>query len=234
MASTSSPVALAKRALRKNIKSRLSELTSTEIGRQSGEVTDRVVNLRQFKQATRVGVYLSMPKGEISTASIVRQALAQGKKVFVPFVQKSAGLSQSHSHMEMFALHSAEDLDDLKPDSWGIPILGEESLQGRENAMGGFGPSKGYGLASKNLFEGLDLILLPGMAFDHLGGRLGHGKGFYDRFLQKYSELASEKDIPAKMPSLVGLALKQQLLASESTVPTNADDWRVDLVITSS
>jgi 5-formyltetrahydrofolate cyclo-ligase len=168
-------------------------------------VTDLVLKLPDFTRATRISVYLSMPNGEISTTDIVRQALVQGKKIYVPYIQKP---TRSDAYMEMFALRSQEDLDSLQPDSWGIPTLDEASLQSRENVMGGFGPSQGGKVERRNLFEGLDLVLLPGMAFDHSGGRLGHGKGFYDRFLQNYWDEALGKGIDAKMPRLgIGILL---------------------------
>jgi 5-formyltetrahydrofolate cyclo-ligase len=166
------------------------------------EVADRVLNLPAFEEATRISVYLSMPEGEISTANIVKQALRNGKKVFVPYIQKSSKSTRSRTRMEMLALRSQEDLESLQPDAWGIPTFEKSSLQDRENALGGLGISKEDDLGKKEVFEGLDLILLPGMAFDQSGGRLGHGKGFYDRFLQSYGELASRNDTHAKMPRL--------------------------------
>jgi len=143
-----------------------------------------------------------MPQGEISTVGIVKQALRDGKKVFVPYIQKSSKSIRSRTYMEMLALRSQEDLDSLQPDAWGIPTFEKSSLQDRENALGGLGLSKEDDLEKKNIFESLDLILLPGMAFDQSGGRLGHGKGFYDRFLQSYWELASQNSTQAKMPPL--------------------------------
>lgn len=147
-------------------------------------------------------MYLSMCDGEISTAEVVKQALGQGKKVFVPHILKPTQLTNSPKHMEMFALCSQDDLDSMQRDSWGIPKLDEASLQTRNNALGGFGPSKGESLESGDVFEFLDLILVPGMAFDLSNGRLGHGKGYYDRFLQRYWEMASQKSASAKMPHL--------------------------------
>lgn len=143
-----------------------------------------------------------MPSGEISTDDIVKQALVQGKKIFVPYIRKPSESSISHTYMEMFALHSQDDVETLQRDAWGIPTLSKATLQDRENALGGFGPSRGDGLGDNDLVEGLDLILLPGIAFDHQGGRLGHGKGFYDHFLQTYWERISRKDALPKMPYL--------------------------------
>jgi len=44
--------------------------------------------------------------------------------------------------------------------------------------------------------EGLDLILAPGVAFDVQGGRLGHGKGYYDRYISRAEEFASRTGKP--------------------------------------
>jgi 5-formyltetrahydrofolate cyclo-ligase len=157
MASASPSITEAKKALRERIKGQLSELSSTEIGRQcmnqldyeqslcligvkAREVTDQVLNLPAFEEATRISVYLSMPEGEISTANIVKYALRNGKKVFVPHIQKSSKPIRSRTYMEMLALRSQEDLDSLQPDAWGIPTLEKSSLQDRENALGGMGP----------------------------------------------------------------------------------------------
>lgn len=143
-----------------------------------------------------------MPRGEISTDGIVKEALGHGKKVFVPCVQKTSGLTRSESFMEMFALHPREDVDSLQRDAWGIPTLSNESLVSRENAFGGLGSSVADEYRSEAFLEGLDLILMPGMAFDLSNGRLGHGRGFYDRFLEQYWELASRKDVRTRMPRL--------------------------------
>lgn len=143
-----------------------------------------------------------MPKGEISTADIVREALLRGKKVFVPYILKSSEATGAQAYMEMFALLPQEDVENLQRDAWGIPTLSEATLRDRENALGGFGPSIEGDVGSNDFFGGLDLILLPGVAFDHQQGRLGHGKGFYDRYLRSYWEKKSPKGAHAEMPHL--------------------------------
>lgn len=63
-----------------------------------------------------------------------------------------------------------------------------------------------------------DIILVPGLAFDRAGGRLGRGGGFYDRVLA---------DLPVRVRR-VGVAFARQVVGS---VPTGAHDARVDRVI---
>lgn len=64
-----------------------------------------------------------------------------------------------------------------------------------------------------------DLILVPGLAFDRSGGRLGRGRGFYDRFLSGISGFR------------VGVSFDSQLVDS---VPVEAHDMRMDAVVTPS
>ncbi len=67
--------------------------------------------------------------------------------------------------------------------------------------------------------DDMDLILVPGVAFDLRKNRLGRGKGYYDRFL---------KDIPPQTTK-IGVCFSFQLLES---LPVNSRDIRVDFVIT--
>ncbi|MEZ6165533.1 MAG: 5-formyltetrahydrofolate cyclo-ligase, partial [Phycisphaerales bacterium] len=68
----------------------------------------------------------------------------------------------------------------------------------------------------------LDVILLPGLAFDRAGNRLGRGAGFYDRFISALHEAGHR-------PTLIGVCYHAQVVDS---VPTEPHDHRVDRVIT--
>ncbi|MGB9857966.1 MAG: 5-formyltetrahydrofolate cyclo-ligase [Dictyoglomaceae bacterium] len=65
--------------------------------------------------------------------------------------------------------------------------------------------------------EDIDIIIVPGIAFDLRGFRLGYGKGFYDRFL---------KDL--KNPTKIGLIYNELI---RDSLPTDDKDVRVDIVI---
>ncbi len=87
-------------------------------------------------------------------------------------------------------------------------------------------------LSESTAFQhGLDLILMPGVAFDRKGHRLGHGKGHYDKFIATYHDLFSQSS-PFAKPVLIGLSLSEQLIENESAIPCEAHDVLLDLVVT--
>lgn len=147
----------------------------------------------EYHSAHRIGVYLSMPNGEIATSAIVRDAFRQGKRVFVPYTHKVTVQtpSQPKAVMDMLSLDSEDDLRSLTPDKWGIPTLSEDSIERRENCLGGTGVDDDRPERTGGNAVGLDLVVMPGMAFDSKMARLGHGKGFYDYFLHRHHEQSS-------------------------------------------
>lgn len=137
-----------------------------------------------------------MPGKEISTDAIVRDALRKGKSVFVPYMHEAQKSENKGSLMDMLRLMDETDLDSLEPDAWGIPTLSEESINRRQNALGG------QGIESDMSSPQLKLIFIPAVAFDQAHRRLGNGKGFYDRYLQRYSSALSRKNGSLSMPPL--------------------------------
>lgn len=131
-----------------------------------------------------------MPGKEISTADIVLDALRHGKKVFIPYIH-SVENDPKRKVMDMLRLKDEDDLQSLQPDSWGIPSLASNDIDHRENARGGEGINRRQ-LSDKGSSR-LDVIFVPGVAFDVQNNRLGHGKGFYDRYLSGLEEVC-EKD----------------------------------------
>lgn len=184
----------AKKALRREIKTRLSSLSAEDITTQSEQAQKVVLNLDQYKRAKSLSIYLSMPASEAQTDLLVRDALREGKKVFVPFLyaptttQDGVTGSKQRKTMDLLRLNSEEEYDGLSKDAWGIPSLSADGVEDRENAMGG----KGLTLAGEETSQdesstgGLDLVVVPAVAFDSHMDRLGHGAGFYDAFLTRF------------------------------------------------
>ena len=200
-----------------------------------------------------ISVYLSMPSGELSTRAIVQDALTSGKQVFIPYIHnvESPATQQKISIMDMLALESMDEFDSLEPDKWGIPSLQPTQVANKSNCLGGHGVSS----ETTQGHHGLDLIVMPGMAFDQGFRRLGHGKGYYDHFLTRY--WGKEKNNNAatpKMPFLgkkqpaspktptknrasltrpiVALCLQEQMLAATEEIPVTDHDWPLDAIIT--
>ncbi|PQE15421.1 5-formyltetrahydrofolate cyclo-ligase protein [Rutstroemia sp. NJR-2017a BVV2] len=209
------------------MKSKLSSITNESIQAQSVAVLQSLINFEPYQKASRIGIYLAMPTGEVQTDSIVRHALDTGKQVFVPYLYKSTSQTPDtpRSIMDMVDLRSLADFESLKRDSWGIPTIATETVDERESILE---------RAPKG--AGLDMILMPGVAFDvdpktNFIRRLGHGKGFYDYFLHRYvlqqgSQVMDRSSGPGTNALLYGLALEEQFLQPGSglAIPVGEHD----------
>lgn len=146
-----------------------------------------------------------MPKREMSTIAIVVDALLHDKEVYVPYTYRFAPpmFGVPASVMDMVSLHSQEDLEGLEADSWGIPTPSPLSIAHRKRCLSEE-PLDGQDLQIPHAsVEGLDMVIMPGMAFDRRLARLGHGKGYYDFFLTRYQQLLDGSGGPGtRMPFL--------------------------------
>ncbi|KAL8735223.1 MAG: hypothetical protein Q9166_001099 [cf. Caloplaca sp. 2 TL-2023] len=223
----------AKKELRGLIRQRLSQISEHSVQRQSAAAQETLFSLPEYQSAKSISVYLSMPKGELATGPIVIDALQRGKEVYVPYTYRvdAPAPEAPASVMDMVRLHSQEDFEQLDADPWGIPTPSESSIAHRKRCLRKQSPELDSAEESKN-HERLDILIMPGMAFDRRLGRLGHGKGYYDFFLTRYQRLlGSLPSEQSKMPFLVGLALDEQVLPEGEEVPTDASDWRLDALI---
>ncbi|KAF4126601.1 5-formyltetrahydrofolate cyclo-ligase [Geosmithia morbida] len=214
MAST---LTAAKQQLRAVMKQRLAGVTQDSVSSQSIRIFDAIQSFKPYQDADRISVYLSMPAAEVQTDAIVRHALSAGKHVFVPYLHKSSLQETTPDAparvMDMVRLRSLHDYETLRRDHWGIPSIDPATVDGRERVLGG-APD------ATSVTTTIDLMLLPGVAFDvdEAGRvrRLGHGKGFYDFFLNRY---LARQGIPGDQDStlqLYALGLTEQLLTPGS------------------
>lgn len=124
---------------------------------------------------------------EVETRAMMKATFERGKKIFLPTINPQ---DKSMTYSE----HNG-DLDNLVCNFYGI-------LEPQ-------GPPQTSQI--------LDLIIVPGLAFDRRGRRLGYGAGYYDRFL---------KQVRAKT---IGIAFSEQM---HTSLPANRYDVPVNIVIT--
>jgi 5-formyltetrahydrofolate cyclo-ligase len=173
-----------------------------------------------------------MPTGEIQTDAIVRDALAAGKEVFIPYLHKNPapGPGLPLRVMDMVRLRDLADYESLQPDKWGIPSIDPATVPARQRVFRG--PDAPHSDSTL-----LDLVLMPGVAFDRQPDtgavrRLGHGKGFYDYFLFRHGLKAGSLGQQESPVLLLGLALSEQFLSpSEGVVPVGPLDQPLDGLI---
>ncbi|KZT71933.1 nagb/rpia/CoA transferase-like protein [Daedalea quercina L-15889] len=199
-----------KKGLRKAMATRLRMLPVSDVQQQSSMIADRVLASPYFARSQCVSCYLSMPSGEVDTSSLISAILRSGKTLFVPKI----GATQD-GRMDFLQVYGEEDLRSFPSGTWGIkePAHDWNGVR-RRSALDDGTPD-------------LDLILLPGVAFDRSMSRLGHGKGYYDRFISSYAAAKSAEG--QRKPLLVALALREQILDA-GQVPIAPHDWKMDVI----
>jgi len=148
-----------KKNLRNIYRERLRLLDPRERGRYDALIADALLSLPEFSRAQTIMTYLSF-SGEADTFGFARAVLERGKRLVVPKV-----VSQSQNLL-------ACEIHDL-----------ESGLV--KNYYGILEPDQDHTNPVKP--EEIDFHVIPGMAFDLEGYRLGHGRGYYDRFLNQIS-----------------------------------------------
>ncbi|KAJ2980674.1 hypothetical protein NQ176_g2495 [Zarea fungicola] len=184
---------------------------------QGNAIFETLQASKQYKEADRISIYLAMPAAEAQTDAIVRHALAAGKQVLRPLPAHLESLRTGHP---------------CPQHGHGTPAhIDAAAVSGRERILGDARSGSGRAPAT------LDLMLVPGVAFnaDPDGGirRLGHGKGFYDFFLNRYFERVAEHGGHGRSLHLLGLALKEQWLseAHGEEVPMGLHDRKLHSLI---
>jgi 5-formyltetrahydrofolate cyclo-ligase len=194
----------AKNALRKSMKSLLASMDDETKQRLSSLATENFMALEHYKTATIVLAFLSM-KQELQTKVLIEKAMAEGKIVAVPRMGFSAGKGD---FLEFVPL--PRDFDSWPLDRFGIPEP----------------PVDAQLLSMEVLGKARVVVAVPGLVFDLKGGRMGRGKGYYDRFLA--SMRASATQFGGSL-TVCGICFESQIVEA---VPMGPWDQRVDLLAT--
>ncbi len=147
-----------------------SQMGSGELERLGGLIAGHVLGAGWYLEARCVHCFFGViEKGEIPTERILSDAVSSGKVLALPKVTDSEG------GMKHVRVH---DPAHLVPGPWGIPVPA-----GREEVA----------------VADIDLILVPGLAADREGNRIGYGKGYYDRFLVSAARAVKVMLVPERL-----------------------------------
>lgn len=163
----------------------------------SGEICGRFIAQPWYQNAQTVLWYVHC-RSEVRTLPVLTSELGAGKRIVVPYCTTDAG---GEKQLGLWLLNAIEE---LQPGMWNIlePPRGRWSEPARQVAI-----------------EDLDVVMVPGVAFDKHGGRLGNGAGYYDRLLGKVRADTV----------LAAVSYESQLLPE---IPMATHDVSMDFVIT--
>jgi 5-formyltetrahydrofolate cyclo-ligase len=178
-----------KKAVRAMLKSRIEGISAKKKREKSGLACNGVLESEEFRKAKVVMAYLSTPD-EVDTTMIIEAAWELGKVVLAPKI-----LWKTREMIPVMIRSLEKDLVEAK--------LGIREPKSQ----------------SPYLENRIDLILVPAMGFCEDGDRIGHGMGFYDRFLAMISGHAVS----------CGVGFEEQVLEK---LPREEWDMRLDMIVT--
>ena len=182
-----------KHQLRSLMKKMRKEHSPLERRKKSEIICGKLVEGKEFQQAKIILLYY--PKDdEVDTKAAIVAALEKKKVVCLPCTDRKTGT------ITACAISGLDGRKDLEKAAFGIP---EPKKDGRKTVA----PKK------------IDVIVVPGIAFDLHGDRVGHGLGYYDKFLAA-----------AKGASKIAIAFDFQVV--DEKIVCDSHDARVDEIIT--
>ena len=191
--SDSGDLDVAKIACRAEIRRRLAELGEEDRQLASARLVDRLVASEPWLRAERIAMFLPIGR-EPDLRPALEMARTLGGTVLLPRSRtEPAGI-------DLVPLGTS-DLASLPRDPLGVPAPGGSPIDAESSP---------------------ELVIVPGMAFDDGGGRLGRGGGYYDRLLEHLRRTAAP-------PTVIGVCFACQRV---DQVPRGSHDQIVDLVCT--
>jgi 5-formyltetrahydrofolate cyclo-ligase len=180
-----------KNEIRKHMLFVRSNMSDEAVKSKSELIFQKVLQTPEYGEAHNVLLYADY-RHEVETGKIFEDAIKRGKRVYYP---KSDGLTHT---LEFYRVTNLAQL---------------------ENGYKGIKEPKAVDSLRYRLNKKEDtVIIIPGVAFDTTGYRLGYGKGFYDRFL------ANKRQI-----STMALSFSDQIIEE---IPHDSHDIKMDKIVT--
>lgn len=182
-----------KNIVRKTVLDNRKAMKKEDVELKSHSICDFLLESSAYKNSDLIMAYIDF-RNEVQTESLIKRALSDGKKIVIPI---------SVVDSKQLILSELLDYDsELESGAYGILEPREEFIRETDPKL-------------------VDLVLIPGVAFDRKGYRIGYGAGYYDRFLERVR------------PEIPKIALGFDLQMVADAYP-DAHDFPVDSVITES
>ena len=165
-----------------------------DIARKSSAIIKTLISLKEFIESRFIMCYVDFRK-EVVTRGLIKECISKGKRIAVPLIEPGTGARKSIAACEIIDIEA-----ELAKGCYGILEPVKDS-------------------ARRVPPEDLDMVIVPGVAFDLKKNRIGYGGGYYDRFLRK-TRFNCVK---------VGLAFEAQIVAE---IPACENDVPMDIIIT--
>lgn len=180
---------LSKEQIRREILRIRNSLSENERVVNSNIISNKVSSTKEYKKSSSIGIYYPIGS-EVNTIELIKYSLATKKTISLPKIMDSDRI--------LFFKIIENSFQDIKMTKGKYGIL--------ENSMSDF------------IIEKMDLLIIPGIAFDLQGNRIGFGKGYYDKFLSR-----------KKANCIMALAFENQII---DKVPKTQEDIPVNVLIT--
>ncbi|MGE0243188.1 MAG: 5-formyltetrahydrofolate cyclo-ligase [Nitrososphaeraceae archaeon] len=180
---------LTKSEIRRKILSKRNSIYKNTIIKNSKFISNKIIAIDEYQSSKSLGIYYPIGS-EVQTFDLIRHSLNNDKIVCLPKI-----------------------IDSTTIEFFKIIENSFEKISFRKGKYGILEPS-----ISKDSIDKIDMLIIPGIAFDLNGNRIGYGKGYYDRFLSS-----------KKAKHIIGLAYEIQLL---NNIPNNDLDVPVDIIVT--
>ena len=187
-----------KRILRKAFTEMRARVPAAEARKADAEIASRILGSEFYGDAKSVFVYIGV-EDEVDTMPLIHKAFSDGKAVFVPRTKADRVMEAVRVEAEEFILRAKTEW----PRCFNIPEPPESF------------PAAGI--------SELDLAIVPSLALDRFGYRLGYGGGYYDRFIET---ARAEKSRP------LFAAVQRAAFVRDEALPREPYDRAVDLIVT--
>jgi len=177
--------------IRNDIKTMIGKISDKDLSKRSKLIENNLFELANFLESSIALLYMGK-EGEVASTNILERCFELNKIVVLP------AFNDEKYDMKLMKI------DNIKTDL----MLGKRGVLEPDINRCKIVP-----------IESIDIAIIPGLAFDEKGGRIGTGEGYYDRFIPKLSNTTRK----------VALALDKQIIQQ---VPMDSHDKHVDIIVT--